>query len=228
MAPKAKNKSAQREPAVIDNKEKDDLWKQHGLEDVYFQRGAIVNFWTVLGGITVAALLTQLANLINEIQKGRWHLLLYFLTAVMLIVHSWVQNLWGGLVLRVKVTMLHTFILLMDLICLAAMCLQVTNPLIFFAAGGFYILFAMFLIIYLMRSGAMVDLTPERVEGNKTTLWTFLVFMILCFGAVANLFWYPSMNAEIGWGFFSLLASIAAMLMHNQGMKQERKDLGIP
>lgn len=124
--------------------------------------------------------------------------------------------------------MLHTFILLMNLICLAILCLQVTNPLIFFAAGGSYVLFAILLIIYLMKSGAMVDLTPERIKGNKTTIWIFLVFMALCFGAAADLFWYASVIAEISWGVFALLASIAAIVMEHYGIKQERKELGIP
>jgi hypothetical protein len=52
--------------------------------------------------------------------------------------------------------------------------------------------------------------------------------MILCWVAAANLFWIPSVAAEIGWGSFALLASVAAMVMQHFGMKQERKDLGIP
>ena len=123
---------------------------------------------------------------------------------------------------------LRIFILLMDLVCLAILCLQVTNPLIYFAAGGSYVLFAILLIIYLMKSGALVDLTPERIKGNKTTIWIYLVFMVLCYSAAANLFWIPSAATEIGWGIFALLASIAAMTMQHYGMKQERKDLGIP
>jgi hypothetical protein len=228
MAQSVKNKNHPNVPRSDEEHGKAILWKRRGIEDVYFQREALVNFWTVLGGIAVAALLTQMNNLIDSIRMGRWYLLLYFFTTVTLIVHSWVQNLWGGLVLRVRVTMLHTFILLMDLICLAVMCLQVTNPLIFFAAGGSYVLFAIFLLVYLMKSGAMVDLSPGRINGNKATIWTYLVFMILCLGAVANLFWVASVAAEIGWGVFALLASVAAMFMQHYGMKQERKELGIP
>jgi hypothetical protein len=223
-----KAKIDQNSPQPNDGHDKEVLWKERGLEDVYFQRSALVNFWTVLGGIAVAALLTQMTNLIEEIQKGRWYLLLYFLAAIMMIVHSWVNNLWGGLVLRVKITMLHTFIQLLVLISLAILCLQVTNPLNFFAIAGLYILFAIFLLIYLMKSGTMVDLSPERIKGNKITIGIYVAFTVLSFVAVANLFWVPSVSAEISWGIFAIFASIAAMLMQHYGMEQERRELGIP
>jgi len=47
-------------------------WITHGIEDIYFQREAQVNFWTVLGGLAMAALLTQLSPLLREIQNTRF------------------------------------------------------------------------------------------------------------------------------------------------------------
>ena len=46
------------------------LWTTHGVEDVYLQREAVVNFWTVLGGLAMAALLTQLSPLLHELQES--------------------------------------------------------------------------------------------------------------------------------------------------------------
>jgi hypothetical protein len=204
------------------------LWMRHGIEDVYFQRDAQVNFWTILGGIAVAALLTQMSSIIEKIQMGHWYLLFYLLISITLIVNSWVQNLWGGLILRMQVTMLHTLLVLIDLICLAIICLQVTNPLVFFVACGFFVLFSLFIQVYLMKSEAWVVFTSERIKKIKVVLRVNLVFMILCFVAVAHLFFYPSVAAEIGWGIFALLASISAMVMQHYGMKQERKELGVP
>ncbi len=204
------------------------LWKQHGMEDVYFQRDAQITFWTVLGGIAVAALLTQITNLIDGIQMGRWYLLLYFLTSIMLITNSWVTNLWGSLVLRMQVNILYALIQLMNLVCLAILCLQVTNPLTFFVAGGFFVLFGLFMDAYLMKSGAWVGFTPEKIKGIKFNSRVYLAFVVLCFGAAANLFWYPSVAADVGWGVLTLFASIAAMVMQHFTMKQERKELGIP
>jgi hypothetical protein len=182
----------------------------------------------VLGGIAVAALLTQMTDLIKGIQMGRWHLLLYFLASIMLIANSWVQQAWGGLVLRVHVSMLGTLISLTNLICMALICLQLTNPMIYFAVGGLNVLSAILMQIFNMKSGAWVVLTPERIKGIKTIIWIYLILMALCFGAAANLFWVPSVAAEVGWGVFALLGSIATIVMQHNGMIQERKELGIP
>jgi len=51
------------------------LWAMHGEESVYFKREAQVNFWTVLGGLAMAALLTQLSPLLEQLRQGRWYLI---------------------------------------------------------------------------------------------------------------------------------------------------------
>jgi hypothetical protein len=228
MAQKIKYVSREKGTLPKEGREGDVLWKRHDIEDVYYQREGQVNFWTILGGIAVAALLTQITNLFEGIQMGRWHLLLYFLASIILIVNSWVQQFWGSLVLRVRLTMLHSFLMLMNLIFLAVLCLQATKPLAFFAASESYILSALFIQIYLMKSGAWVVFSPERISGIKTILWIYLAFMVLWLGAVADLFWYPSAMAEVGWGIIAVLASVSAMVMQHYGMEKERKELGIP
>lgn len=68
MGPAAKNKKIKEAPGKPTRKRDDPelrLWGTHGVEDVYYQRDAQVTFWTVLGGIAVAALLTQITNLIE-------------------------------------------------------------------------------------------------------------------------------------------------------------------
>lgn len=223
-----KNPKDKKEKASASEEQEVSLWVQRGIDDVYYQRDAQVSLWTVMGGVAVAALLTQMTNLVEEIQSGNWHFLLYFITSVAVISNSWVTNLWGNLILRVQVTILHTFLLLLNLICLSIACLQVTNPKIFFAALGFFILFLLLLQYNLAKSGAWVVFTSERVRGIKVILRVYFVLMILCFGATAQLFWYPSVTAEIGWGVFVIIASIGSMVMQHNGMKLERKELGIP
>lgn len=204
------------------------LWTRHGVDAVYFQRDAQVTFWTVLGGIAVAALLTQTSSLVNEIQSGRWCLLFYFFTSILLIVNSWVQNLWGSLVLRLQVTIPFALLSLMNLISLSILCLQVTRPAIFFIACGFFVLFAVLINVFLMLSGAWSVFTPERIKGLKITMGVYAGLFALTIIAAANLIYAPSVTAEIGWGVFALLASIIAMMMQHFGMKQERKEMGIP
>jgi hypothetical protein len=206
----------------------DALWNRHGIEDIYFQREAQVNFWTVLGGIAVGALLTQTNNLFQAVFNGRWVLLLFFFTSINIIALSWIQNLWGSLVLRMKVTMLYTIINLMNLISLSLLCLQVTKPVAFFLVGGFYILFSVLMNIYLILTGSIVGKTPDSQKGIKISTIIYTVYMLLCFCAAANLNWAPSIAAEIGWGAFTLLVSFATMLLQHRTMKEERKAFGIP
>ena len=210
------------------DKESDALWMRHGIDDVYYQRDAHVNFWTVLGGIAVAALLTQVSNLVTEIQLGKWYLLLYFLTSITLIANSWIQSLWSSLVLKAQVTILHTLLGLLHLICLSIICIYVTNPIIFFASCGFLVLIVLAIQLYFMKTGGWVAFTEERIKGIKTVIWVYLGFLIFCCIATVHLFWYPSVLAEIGWGIFAILASISALVMQHNGMKREREDLKIP
>ena len=228
MARKTHNSKDRGGSSTKEELERATLWTRHGIEDVYFQREAQVNFWTVLGGIAVAALLTRITDLFAEIQMGRWHLLLYALTAILLIAASWVQNLWGSIILKMQVHYLYVLLWLMNMVSLSVMCLQVTNPSVFFAACGAVILFTLCFQLYLMKSGAWAIFTAERIKAIKATLWIYLLFMSLCFAAAATLFAYPSVIAEIGWGIFALLASTAAVVMHHFSMKQERKEIGIP
>jgi len=228
MARKTKNKNDRQGSSMKEEQERDALWVRHGIEDVYFQREAQVNFWTVLGGIAVAALLTRITDLFAEIQMGRWHLLFYALTAILLIAASWVQNLWGSIILKMQVRYLYVLLWLMNMVSLSVMCLQVTNPSIFFAACGAVILFTLCFQLYLMKSGAWVVFTAERIKAIKNMLWIYLVFMFLCFAAAAHLSAYPSVPVEIGWGVFALLASTAAVVMHHFSMNRERKEIGIP
>ena len=71
------------------------LWSIHREESVFFQREAQVNFWTVLGGLAVAALLTQLSPLLVEIKADRWYLFLYAISSILILGLSWVQTAWG-------------------------------------------------------------------------------------------------------------------------------------
>lgn len=204
------------------------LWMRHGIDDVYYQRDAHVTFWSVLGGIAVAALLTQIANLMNEIKSGNWHLLFYFFTSINMITLSWVSHLWGSLVLKLRVTILHTFLLLSNLICLCIVCLFFTDPVIFFSAGVFFVFLALLIQLYIKNTGGWTVFTDERIKGIRMTLWMWLASMVIFLCATAQLYWYPSTLSELIWGVLVFLASTGSLVMQHYGMEQERKDLGIP
>jgi len=223
-----RNRNDRNSETTTEEQKRAELWMRHGIEDVYFQREAQVNFWTVLGGIAVAALLTEIPSLLDEIQLGRWHLMLYALTVLLLIAASWVQNLWGSMILRMQVNYLYVILWLLNMVSLSIMSLQVTNPAVFFMACGAFLLFTLLFQVYLMRSGAWVAYNQERVKAIKSTLWIYFLIMVLCFGAATHLTLHSAITAEIGWGFFAFLSSIGAIVMHHFGMKEERKEIGVP
>ncbi len=210
------------------NKDADALWQQHGIEDVYFQREAQINFWTILGGIAIAALLTQVDNIIINIQSGRWHVLLYAVSAVLLITASWVQNLWGTLILKIRINYVYVLLFMINLISLSVMCLYVTQPTIFIGAIAIFMMSSVFFQIFLKKAGAWI-IFPEKVIRNiVNTIWFYLTVVLLCIAAVVQLKLVPSQAAEIAWGFIALVGSIAGVILHHFSMKKERQLLNVP
>lgn len=204
------------------------LWSSHGAESVYFQREAQVNFWTVLGGLALAALLTQLSPLLHELQNSRWYLLLYFLTSVLIIASSWVQTSWGSLVMKWPISIFTTISMLFLMLSQSIQCLLVTNPSGWLAATAGIILFALFNQVYYKRSGAWKVFSSDAVKRFEFTNRVYLFFMLLSLGGAFQLYRYPSRIAEMIWGFVILALSILALYMQHKGMQQERRELGIP
>ncbi|MEW6093520.1 MAG: hypothetical protein AB1531_06095 [Chloroflexota bacterium] len=204
------------------------LWATHREESVYFQREAQVNFWTVLGGVTLAALLTQLAPLLEEIRAGRWYLLFFLVTSILILATSWVQTSWGSLVLKWPISIATTVIVLFQMLVQSIQCLLVTNPAGWLAATGGIIVFALFNQLYFEKSGAWKVFPPEFIRRFKFNNRLYAFFMVICLAGAFQLFRYPSRTAEMVWGFACLFLSILALYLQHRGMLEEKKVLGIP
>jgi len=204
------------------------LWATHGLEDVYFQREAQVNFWTVLGGLAMAALLTQLGPLLQELHKSRWHLLLYLVTSILVLANSWVQTSWGSLTLKWTISILSTIIMLFQMLAQSIQCLLITNPSAWFAATAGIILTSLVLQVYFEKSGAWVSRSPETIKRYKVVNSIYLGLVLICLAAAFQLFKYPSPLAETIWGFAALIFAVLALYLEHGTMQEEKKKLGIP
>ena len=211
----------------VKNINADAFWQQHGIEDVYF-REAQINFWTILGGITVAALLTQVDNIIINIQSGRWHVLLYAVSAVLLITASWVQNLWGSLILKIRINYVYVLLFTINLISMSVMCLYVTQPTIFLGAIAFFTMITVFLQIFLKKSGGWSIFPEKMIRNLVNTIWFYLVDVLLVIAAVIQLKLMPSQAAEIGWGCITVVGSVAVVILHHFSMQKERQLFGVP
>jgi hypothetical protein len=204
------------------------LWSTHREESVFFQREAQVNLWTVLGGLVMAALLTQLSPLLREIQASRWYLGLYALSSVLILASCWVQTSWGSHVLRWPISIYTTVVNLFSMLVQSIQCLLVTNPAGWLAATGVFIIFALLIQLYFERSGAWKVFPPELLKRFKFTNVIYAGFMLLCLAGAFHLYRYPSRVAEMVWGFVSLFLSILALVLQHKGMQQEKRALGIP
>jgi uncharacterized membrane protein len=204
------------------------LWTTHREESVYFQREAQVNFWTVLGGLAMAALLTQLSPLLEQLRQGRWYLALYLVASILVIASSWVQTSWGSLVLKWPISIISTVIVLFEMLAQSIQCLLVTYPSGWLAACSGIIFFALVVQVYFAKSGAWQAFSPASIKRFRFTNWIYLSIMLICLAGAFQLFRYPSQPAEMVWGFVVLSFSVAALYMQNRGMQEEKKELGIP
>lgn len=204
------------------------LWATHGLEAVYFQRESLVNFWTILGGVAAGALLTQLAPLVREITAGRWYLVFFFLSSFLTIVNSWVQSVWGSLILRWRISIPGTLIFFGGLFCLSIQSLLVINPAGWMLATMGVVLFAILSQVNFSKSGARLTLPDELTTGYLPVNWLYGFYCLLCLAGAIHLYWTDSASAEIGWGAFALVNSIIALAIQHRGMEKERQVLNIP
>jgi hypothetical protein len=204
------------------------LWITHGVEDVYFQREAQVNFWTVLGGLAMAALLTQLSPLLKELQQSRWYLLLYFAASILILANSWVQTSWGSLVLKWPISIATTIIMLFQMLFHSIQCLLITNPSGWLAATAGLLFFSLANQFYFEKSGAWKVFSPAFTKRFKFDNIVYSFFILISLAGAYELYRYPSRIAEMVWGFVVLFLSIMALYMQHKGMQEEKKELGIP
>jgi len=204
------------------------LWKRHGLDDVYFQRETIVNFLSIVEGVSVGALLTQFFPMVEQIRDSRWQLLLFFAASILVLINIWIQNSWGTLVLKwtISIPLLIPQFLILFSSCI--MCLLVTYPPGWMASAGVFILLFLLSQLLWMKRGGWESFSNQRVKGIKTSLMIYLFWMVLAFLSSAHLYFQPSKGNETIWGVVAFLSSIAALVLQHQGMEQERKDFGIP
>jgi hypothetical protein len=204
------------------------LWTAHGLEDVFYQREAQVNFWTVLGGLAMAALLTQLSPLLHELQQSRWYLLLFLITSILILANSWVQTSWGSLVMKWPISIATTVIMLFQMLTQSIQCLLVTNPSGWLAATAGIIFFALLNQFYFEKSGSWQVYSPESIKRYKFTNNVYFILMLICLAGAFQLYRFPSHIAEMIWGFAALFLSIMALYMQYKGMQAEKMKLRIP
>ena len=210
-----------------DNEPGEGLWATRGVEDVYFQREAQITWWTVLGGIAVAALLTQLESLTTAVKSGQWHYTLYFAASCLIIVNSWVQTAWGSLVLRWPISIPTSLSLFLSGLSTSVACLNVTHPAVWMGATFVVLLTAEFNQVVFMRRRGWVAMPPEMVARARAGIRVYVVFAGIALVSTLHLALWPSMVGEIAWGLVAVLATTMALAWQHAGMNEEKRRMGI-
>ncbi len=203
-------------------------WLARGIEDVYYQREAQVTWWTILGGIAVGALVTQLADVISQVQAGRWWLVLYFVATALIISLSWVQTTWGTLVVRWPISVVTALLSFFGGMSQSILSLQVTKPSAWLVAAFMVALTSVLYQTYFQASGAWVAFGPEYAARLKSVVWMHGAFGGAALAGALLLRRYPGPTHEMLWGFFALSVMLAATWLQDRGMKMERSMLHIP
>lgn len=203
------------------------MWTSRGIEDVFFQREAQVTWWTVLGGIAVAAVLTQVESIPEAIAAGKWYCLLYCLAILLVIINSWVQTAWGSLVLKWPLSIPTSVSLFFQGIAMSIAGLNITRPSIWYASLAVVLISAVFDQLFFSRTHGWIALSEDRIVQVKLGLKIYsglLVYVVLA--AVALALW-PVPLLELILGIIALITSILALVWQHIGMSEEKKQLNI-
>lgn len=203
------------------------LWAARGAEDVFFQREAQITWWSVLGGIAVAALLTKLDSLPLAFKLGQWHIALYFLATCLVIINSWVQTAWGSLILKWPISISTSVSLFFLGISLSVAALNITQPVIWYAAMSVVLLTGLFNQVVFSKNRAWIALSTELVDQVRASAWMYIgmtVFAIVC---TIYLVLRPGLLAEMSGGIVAFVVSVLALLRQHLEMVEEKRKMGI-
>ena len=203
-------------------------WRHRGPEAAFFQREAQVNLWTVLGGLAAGALLTQLPDLWADVLAGRWHLLLYAVATLLVIVNSWVLSAWGSLAMRWRLSAYGTLYYFLGLFSLSLVGLAVRTPALWFTFIGLNLVSMQIVQQHFKSSGTWALYSAKRIRSIRRTNVIYIVWIVTAFSGAAQMYWLPSRASEIAWGVFALVSGVFALHLQHVGMEGERRELGIP
>lgn len=203
----------------------DNLWSKRSEDDVAYQRQAQVTWWTLMGGIALAALLTQLDQLLSETRAGNWYYLLYFFATCFVIVNSWVQTAWGALVLRWPISVMSSLILFFGNLSLSIAALSVTNPSQWYGSISGVILFSVLMQFHFTQQHGRITLPPRAVQRARSNIFVYIVLMLFCLAMMVVLFLFSTQFIEFLFGIAAVILSSLALLWQHICMQEEKKAL---
>lgn len=226
--PNTKNsKSSRRRSQATENQPRS-LWSLRGMEDVSFQRESQINFWTVMGGLQTAALLTQTGVLWEQMQAGRWYLSLYLLNSVLIVALIWAISSWESLILKWTISIPAILTQFVGNFALAVTFLFTADPSVWSLGLAVAATCNLLHQIVLSRMGAWESLSTKLFKARNARLWFFSLWPILCLAGTVHMSLTPSVLVQTGWGLAGLVVIITGLIQQHRQIEFERKELGIP
>lgn len=211
----------------FDEETTEKLWVRRGAEDVAFQREAQVTWWSVLGGIAVAALLTEMDSLPVAFRSGRWYLALYFLSTCLVIVNSWVQTAWGSLILKWPLSLSTSTSLFFLGISLSVAGLNITRPAVWYAAMSVVLLTGLYNQLVFSKNHAWVALSADLLRKVNASAWMYVGMTVFGIASSIYLALRPSPGAETGWGITAFVITVLTLIRQHFEMTEEKHRMGI-
>jgi hypothetical protein len=205
----------------------DNLWLKRSKDDVAYQRQAQVTWWTLMGGIALGALLTQLDPLQNEARAGNWYYLLYFFATCFIIVNSWVQTAWGALILRWPLSIGSSLILFFSNLSLSIAALSITHPTRWYGSIASMLVFTVLMQDHFKKQQSWVTLTATAIQRVRTGVFIYLGLLCVVLTMTIILMIFPIRLLEILSGIFAVALSVLALYWQHIGMQVEKREVHI-
>jgi hypothetical protein len=202
----------------------DPLWTKHGENDVNYQRQTQLTWWTLLGGIAVGALLTQLESLLSGIKAGQWYYIFYFIATCFMLINNFVAQAWGAMMIRCPIQIEPAIYTFFATLSLSISALNITHPAAWTASIAFFVFFSTLTNSYYYRHNAMLK---DVVKNAQKTVYMFELFVIIAIGASIFLYLNSTAWAVLVVGIISLILSLLSLYSQHATMQIERKRYGI-
>jgi len=213
------------------NESKKDLseyWSEHGRADVDYQRQAMLTWWSILGGLATAALLTQVPTLYSNFNHSSWQHIIFFITSALLIISNWINFSWGALIVKSQLRTVRIIIIFFGILFLSIQCLFVNDPIAWSFFGALHLIANLIWSIYESKSWTKRISDIVEKKGVLILNLEMIIGIGLSLIACLVLHFFPSQIIEIVWGIITLVVIIYSLVDHTKSMEQERANGNIP
>ena len=203
-------------------------WRSRGIEDTSYQRQAQTTWWSVLGGIAIGILVTQISPVLDALKTAQWYTLLYFLATLLIVTYSWIQTSWGSLILRWPITIPGSLSLLVTTMACAFASLNLNNPPAWMASLTVAALSSFFMQYYFFLSGAWDVFSVDMRKRYKKSLWIYGGLVVVVAAFTVHLFLVPNETTFIIYSIISLVFSIGLLIWQHESMEAEKREMRVP